>query len=120
DRAEPPEPPARCPACDTPTVKPEDGVWTICPNRAGCPGQVLQHVKHFVGAMDIDGFGEETAIRFLREGVIKDAADIYELDKDRLVQLEGVAEISLNNLRPNGEASKHQPLYRVRYSAGIP
>src|SRR3954452_3327719 len=58
-RADPPGPPARCPACDTRTVKPEDGVWTICPNRAGCPGQVLQHVKHFVGAMDIDGFGEE-------------------------------------------------------------
>ena len=120
DRAEPPEPPARCPACDTPTVKPEDGVWTICPNRAGCPGQVLQHVKHFVGAMDIDGFGEETAIRFLREGVIKDAADIYELDKDRLVQLEGFGEISANNLLANIEASKQQPFFRVLYALGIP
>ena len=43
------EPPAKCPACGTPTVKPEEGVWTICPNRAGCPGQVFQAVKHFVG-----------------------------------------------------------------------
>src|SRR5205085_9592775 len=41
------KPPARCPICDTPTVKPEDSVWTICPNRRGCPGQTLQHVKHF-------------------------------------------------------------------------
>jgi len=58
-----PKPPARCPACDTPTVKPEDAVFTICPNRAGCPGQSFQHVKHFVskGAMDIDGLGEELA-----------------------------------------------------------
>ena len=37
-----PTPPERCPACDTPTVKPEGGVWTICPNRAGCPGQLFQ------------------------------------------------------------------------------
>jgi DNA ligase (NAD+) len=119
NRAAPPEPPARCPACDTPTVKPEGGVWTICPNRAGCPGQVLQAVKHFVGAMDIDGFGEETAIRFLKEGVIKDAADIYELSKDRLVQLDGFGEISASNLLANIEASKQQPFFRVLYALGI-
>ena len=57
------KPPKKCPICGTPTVKPE-GVWTICPNRTGCPGQVFQHVKHFVhrGAMDIDGFGEKQAL----------------------------------------------------------
>src|SRR4051794_2326132 len=114
-----PEPPERCPACDTPTVKPEDSVWTICPNRAGCPGQVLQHVKHFVGAMDIDGFGEETAIRFLNEGVIKDAADIYELSEDRIVQLDGFGEISARSLLANIEASKQQPFFRVLYALGI-
>ena len=37
------------PACGTPTVKPEGGVFTICPNRRGCPGQIFQHIKHFVG-----------------------------------------------------------------------
>ena len=49
------------------TVKPEGGVWTICPNRASCPGQLFQAVKHFVsrGAMDIEGFGEKQADRFL-------------------------------------------------------
>jgi DNA ligase (NAD+) len=120
NRSPSPKPPAKCPACDTPTIKPEDGVWTICPNRAGCPGQVLQHVKHFVGAMDIDGFGEETAIRFLNEGVIKDAADIYELDPERLVALEGFAEISARNLIANIEASKQQPFFRVLYALGIP
>jgi DNA ligase (NAD+) len=115
-----PEPPEKCPACGTPTIKPEDGVWTICPNRAGCPGQVLQHVKHFVGAMDIDGFGEETAIRFLREGVIQDAADIYELDEERITALEGFGEISARSLLANIEASKQQPFFRVLYALGIP
>ena len=65
-----------------PTVKPEDAVFTICPNRTGCPGQSFQHVKHFVskGAMDIDGLGEKQALRFLEEGLIADVADIYDLD----------------------------------------
>ena len=62
------KPPKTCPACETPTVKPDDAVFTICPNRAGCPGQSFQHVKHFVskGAMDIDGLGEKQAMRFFQ------------------------------------------------------
>ena len=80
-RSAPMEPPAKCPACGTPTVKPEGGVWTICPNRTGCPGQVFQAVKHFVGAMDIDGLGEENVRRFLAEGLIESMADLYDLDR---------------------------------------
>jgi len=119
NRSAPPEPPANCPACGTPTIKPEDGVWTICPNRANCPGQVLQAVKHFIGAMDIDGFGEETAIRFLREKVIESAPDIYGLDEERLVALEGFGEVSARNLLANIERSKEQPFFRVLYGLGI-
>ncbi|MFL5825354.1 MAG: NAD-dependent DNA ligase LigA [Thermoleophilaceae bacterium] len=113
-------PPEKCPACGTPTIKPEGGVWTICPNRENCPGQVLQAVKHFVGAMDIDGFGEETAIRFLGEGVIDGIAGIYELDEEKLTELEGFGEISARNLLANIEASKEQPFNRVLYGLGIP
>lgn len=118
-RAGPSLPPAECPACGTPTVKPESGVWTICPNRAGCPGQVLQHVKHFVGAMDIDGLGEQSVIRFLRDGLISDVADIYDLSVERLAELEGLGEISGNNLVRNIAASKEQPFFRVLYGLGI-
>ena len=59
DRSPPPQPPERCPSCDTPTVKAE-GVFTKCPNR-DCPGRRWQLLKHFVsrGAMDIDGLGEK-------------------------------------------------------------
>jgi DNA ligase (NAD+) len=118
-RAAPAEPPAECPACGTPTVKPESGVWTICPNRAGCPGQVLQHVKHFVGAMDIDGLGEQNVIRFLGQGLIADVADIYDLTAERLAELEGLGEISGNNLVRNIAASREQPFFRVLYGLGI-
>jgi DNA ligase (NAD+) len=119
-RSKPPEPPARCPACDTPTVKPEGGVWTICPNRTGCPGQVFQAVKHFVGAMDIDGLGEENARRFLSEGVIESFADLYELTPERLAELEGFAEISARNLVEAIEQSMQQPFHLVLYALGIP
>jgi DNA ligase (NAD+) len=118
-RSKPPEAPKICPRCGTPTVKPEEGVWTICPNKTGCPGQVLQAVKHFIGAMDIDGFGEETAIRFLREGVIQNAADIYELRAEQLVELEGFGEVSATNLIASIEQSKQQPFHRVLYGLGI-
>jgi DNA ligase (NAD+) len=119
-RSPPATPPERCPACGTPTVKPEGGVWTICPNRAGCPGQVLQHVKHFVGVMDIDGLGEQGVIRFLGEGVIQDAADLYELDEERITALEGYGEISARNLLRNIEVSKEQPFHRVLFALGLP
>jgi DNA ligase (NAD+) len=95
-------------------------VWTICPNRAGCPGQVFQAVKHFVGALDIDGLGEENVRRFLSEDLIKDSADLYELTPERLAELEGFGEISARNLMHSLEASKQQPFERVLYGLGIP
>ena len=119
-RSKPMEPPSKCPACGTPTVKPEGGVWTICPNRTGCPGQVFQAVKHFVGAMDIDGLGEENVRRFLTEGLIENMADLYDLTVERLAGLEGFAEISARNLVEAIEGSKQQPFHLVLYALGIP
>jgi DNA ligase (NAD+) len=119
-RSKPPRPPAKCPACGTPTVKPDEGVWTICPNRTGCPGQVFQAVKHFVGAMDIDGLGEENVRRFLSEGLIESFADLYDLTVERLAELEGFAEISARNLVEAIEQSKRQPFHLVLYALGIP
>jgi DNA ligase (NAD+) len=120
DRSRPPEPPKRCPACGTRTIKPEGGVWTICPNRASCPGQLFQAVKHFIGAMDIDGFGEKNAERFLKEGLIGSVADIYELTEERLVGLEGFGVVSARNLLASIEDSKRQPFHRVLYALGVP
>jgi DNA ligase (NAD+) len=117
-----PKPPKKCPICGTPTVKPEDSVFTICPNRAGCPGQAFQHVKHFVskGAMDIDGLGEKQALRFLQEGLIADVGDIYDLDEERLTGLEGFGEVSARNLVAAIAASRERPFQRVLYALGLP
>ncbi len=118
-RSRPPRPPKKCPACGTPTVKPDGGVWTICPNRESCPGQVFQAVKHFVYAMDIDGFGEERARDFLEAGVIENVADIYDLTAERLAELDGFGEISATNLVEAIERSKGMPFYRVLSALGI-
>jgi len=117
-----PRPPKKCPMCGTETVKPEDGVFTYCPNRTGCPGQSFQHVKHFVskGAMDIEGLGEKQAWRFLQDGLIADVADIYDLDEEKLTGLEGFGEISGRNLLAAIEASRGRPFNRVLYALGLP
>jgi DNA ligase (NAD+) len=117
-----PRPPKQCPLCGTPTVKPEDSVWTICPNRAGCPGQAFQRIKHFVsrGAMDIEGLGEKQAYRFLDEGLIRDAADIYDLTAERLEALDRFAETSARNLVGEIERSRERPFGIVLFALGLP
>jgi len=116
------KPPRKCPACGTPVEKPEDAVFSICPNRAGCPGQSFQHVKHFVskGAMDIDGLGEKQALTFLQQDVIGDVADIYDLTEARLVELDRFAETSARNLIAAIDASRLRPFKRVLYALGLP
>jgi DNA ligase (NAD+) len=117
-----PKPPKKCPSCGHETVKPEGSVFTICPNRTGCPGQAWQHVKHFVskGAMDIDGLGEKQASVFLDNGLIADVADIFDLTEERLVELDRFGETSARNLVASIETSRERPFKRVLYALGLP
>jgi DNA ligase (NAD+) len=117
-----PKPPKKCPSCGTPTVKAEDSVFTICPNRRGCPGQAWQHIKHFVskGAMDIQGLGEKQAAVFLDQGLITDVADIYDLTEERLVEVERFGETSARNLVAAIDTSRARPFKRVLYALGLP
>jgi DNA ligase (NAD+) len=116
------KPPKKCPECGTPTVKPEGEVWTRCPNRLDCPGQIVQALKHFVSrsAMDIEGFGEKLVYRFFNEGLVRTLPDIYGLTADQLEQLEGFQRKSAENLVGSIEGSKAQPFHRVLYGLGIP
>jgi DNA ligase (NAD+) len=116
------KPPKECPSCGTPTVKPEDAVFTICPNRRGCPGQTFQHIKHFAsrGVMDIEGLGEKQALRFLEDGLIADPADIYDLTPEKLMELDGFGEISAKNLIDAIEASRGRPFPTVLFALGLP
>lgn len=114
-----PKPPSKCPACGTATVKPDDAVFTICPNSSGCPGQVFQHLKHFRQAMEIDGLGEKNLERFLDQGLITDAADLYALEATQIAEIEGFAEKSAEVLISEIDASRRQPFGKVLYALGI-
>ena len=116
-----PVPPKQCPACGTEVVKPEDSVFSICPNRSGCPGQIFQHIKHFVsrGAMDIEGIGEKQVARFLEEGLISDVADIYGLTQEQLESLDRMGAISAGNLISEIDKSREVPFPRVLFALGL-
>jgi DNA ligase (NAD+) len=115
-------PPERCPACGTKTVKPEGEVWTRCPNRSDCPGQILQALKHFVsgGAMDIEGFGEKLVFRFYSHEVVRSLPDVYDLTVERVEQLEGFQRRSAENLIASIDRSRARPFHRVLFALGIP
>lgn len=117
-----PVPPERCPACDTPVIKPEDSVFSICPNRFGCPGQIFQHIRHFVsrGAMDIEGIGDRQVQRFLDEGLIADVADLYDLRREQLAALDRMGETSSANLIGEIDRSRQVPFPRVLFALGLP
>ncbi|MCB0858636.1 MAG: NAD-dependent DNA ligase LigA [Solirubrobacterales bacterium] len=116
-----PVPPKVCPACGTEVIKPEDSVFSICPNRSGCPGQIFQHIKHFVsrGAMDIEGLGEKQVARFLEQGLISDVADIYSLTQEQLEALERMGKTSSANLIAEIEKSREVPFPRVLFALGL-
>jgi DNA ligase (NAD+) len=122
DRPPVTRPPARCPFCDTPTVKPKDSVFTVCPNR-DCPERAWQLLKHFVGraAMDIEGLGEKQVALLQQKGLVGTAADYYRLHehRDELLELEGFGELSVDALLEAVEASKQRPFGRVLFALGI-
>ncbi len=115
-----PHPPERCPFCDTPTVKPAEGVFTQCPNP-DCPARAWQLLKHFVsrGAMDIDGLGEKQVALLQEHRLVRTAADFYRLREEQLLELEGFGELSVKNLLAAIEASKERPFARVLFALGI-
>jgi len=113
--------PKKCPSCNSKLVRPEgEAVWR-CMN-ANCPEQVKQRIIHFVSkqAMDIDGLGEKMVAHFYESGLLKSIPDIYDLDYDKIEQMEGFGQKSVSNLKKSVEASKERPIYRLIYALSIP
>ena len=110
-----------CPECGTRLIRNEGEANHYCPNELGCPPQVIGKMVHFVGrkAMDIDSLGGETITQLYTHKLISNIADIYTLKKTELLNLERMAEKSVNNLLEGIEASKQVPFERVLYAIGI-
>ena len=110
-----------CPSCDNELVKIEGEAQHYCPNKKKCHPQILGRIKHFISrkAMNIDGFGTETIERLLKNNLINDFSDIYNLHYKDLVDLERMAEKSAKNLIDAIEKSKEQPFSKVLFALGI-
>lgn len=109
-----------CPECGTPLVRDEDEAIYYCPNTEGCPAQIKGRIEHFVSrkAMDID-MGPETIDLLYKKGLIRDAADLYTLKFEDLVNLERWGETSARNLLQSIAKSKSIPYERVLFALGI-
>jgi DNA ligase (NAD+) len=112
--------PKECPVCNSPLYKEAtEAVWR-CINIE-CEAQVIEKIIHYVSkdAMDIKSLGEANVRKFYELGLLKDIPGIYQLDFQRIGQMEGFGKKSTDNLRQAIEASKSQPLYRLIYGLGI-
>lgn len=112
--------PDKCPSCQSELQKvEEEAIWRC--NNINCPDQVVEKLIHFVSkdAMDIKGFGGANVQKFYSLGLLSTIPEIYQLDFNRIAELEGFKEKSINNLKEAIEASKQQPLNRVIYGLGI-
>jgi len=118
DRPPAPKPPTRCPVCGTETHKPEGSVFTRCPNRE-CPGRQWQLLKHYVGAMDIDGLGEKQVNLFMELGWVHGPGDFYRLSAEQVASQPGFAQVSAEKLIDAINASKQQPFGRLLFAIGI-
>ena len=112
--------PKVCPVCETPVVKPADEAMHRCPN-ASCPVQFFELLKHFVskGAMDIDGLGEQWCRILIEQGLIKDVAGLYYLEKDQLLELDRMGDKLATKIIDNIEVSKSRGLPRLVFALGI-
>ncbi|MFP3947557.1 MAG: NAD-dependent DNA ligase LigA, partial [Longimicrobiales bacterium] len=112
--------PDTCPACGSELV--EQGPFTVCPNRFGCPAQLKGRIVHFGsrGALDIEGLGEETAALLVERGRVEELAHLFDLEPADLVGLEGFAEKSARNLVAAIRAAKRVELDRFIFGLGIP
>ncbi len=113
--------PSKCPVCGGDVVREEPYIAHRCINPF-CGAQRLELMRHFAsrGALNIEGLGYATLTQLIDKGWVKDPSDLYALTKDQVVQLEGFADKSAQNLLDRLAESRTPPLGRFLYALGIP
>jgi DNA ligase (NAD+) len=109
-----------CPVCGTAVHRDEELVVIRCPNPH-CPEVVKRRIEHFVsrGAMDISGLGESVVAQLVDLKLVRDVADLYELNELLLARLDRVGTKSIDNYLKAIEQSKAQPAWRLVFGLGI-
>ncbi len=113
-------PPETCPFSGDLLIRPEGAVDLFCPNPK-CPERVFRSLEFFVsrGAMDIDGMGPSTIEALIEAKLIQDEADIFYLEAEPILELEGFADKKVENLLASIETAKTRPLAQLIASLGI-
>ncbi len=112
--------PASCPVCQSPLQRPDEEVVWRCENPS-CPARLRRSLEHFAGrkAMDIEGLGEALVDQLVSAGLVRDFADLYALDAERLAGLERMGQKSAANLVAEFERSRTHDLSRLVFGLGI-
>ena len=112
--------PERCPACGSSLVRPEGETIRRCLN-ASCPARLKESILHFARreAMDIEGLGEALVDQLIAKGMVRELADVYDLETAALADLERMGKKSAGNLKAQIDRSRSVPLERVIYALGI-
>ncbi len=120
ENAQPYRIPDICPSCGGKVTREEGEAALRCCNP-DCPNQLLRNLIHFCSrdAMDIEGMGTAVLEALVNEKLIKTAADIYTLDKDKIAAMERMGEKSADNLISAAEKSKSNDLSKLIYALGI-
>lgn len=109
-----------CPSCGEKVYRDEDEAAIRCINPE-CPAQLLRNLIHFCSrdAMDIEGLGPAIIETFVNEGMIAKTYDIYNLDFNKILSLEGFKETSANNIINSVNNSKNNDLSKFIFALGI-
>jgi DNA ligase (NAD+) len=110
-----------CPECGTALTRNEGEANHFCPNYLHCPPQIKGRIEHFISrkAMDIEGLGEETVDLLFNKGLIRNIADLYDLQPAQLIPLERMGEKSATNIFKSIKGSVNVSYHRVLYALGI-
>ena len=111
----------RCPVCGTPLVRYEGEAAHYCPNETGCPPLILGRIEHFISrkAMNINSLGPETIDDYYRQGLIHDAADLYELGEEQLLKPSAGDQKGVRKILKSIKESRQVPFERVLFAIGI-
>lgn len=109
-----------CPECGAKLVRYEGEAAYYCPNDAGCPPQIKGRIEHFISrkAMNIDSIGPETVDDFYRHGLVRNVADLYDIEVQH-INGDGSRQKSAEKIVNGIEASKQVPFERVVFALGI-
>ena len=119
-RAEPFTMPSQCPACGSEVVRLEGEAAHRCLNLT-CPAIVKESIRHFAakGGLDVEGLGPKLVEQMVEKGLVRDPADLFRFTRENLLDLERMADKSVDNLLAALEAAKRRPLPRVITALGI-